>query len=552
MKILKITYKKVENDEVVNEVSFNTQGLSIVLGKIENKTNLKETTNGVGKSIIMKTINYIYGANNDESIYSKLGDYYFDATIRINNCTHVVRRYLKQNGEIYFNGRPITLEEYKEKIGTDRSEIRKLILLGPRNMVCETPGAPYNSNDLTAIFKIIGLKTLSELIANIKSKQDEIAKIRKTNTQLLELMDVDAKQIEERRIKNKNELDQIRLEEEAIKEKIKSLSINDINSDIQKDFEIDNREIKRLRKENYNYESELSQLEEYLQLSTNFSIETSEIEKIYEEAGVFLNKELVIKLSDVEIFYKQILEDRKKQIEQRTKTLRDLIRKNTIDINQLNKSLSNKSAILSKNDAYQNGILLLSDLQNKIDDLMLESGRLEQYSKITSKEKSLNLELESLFKMFTEEHIKAENLIDEYKKFVYNTSKRLYDEDAATLEIDYKKMSLKGLPASIEIELRKEKSGGVTLVKNILFDYMLFNADTKNEILLHDSGCFSDIDTRQVATLLNIGHEIAVRTGKQYIVSINGYDIHDSAINFIDDKVVIELSESNLLLKKVL
>ena len=552
MKILKIIYKKVEEDKYVNEVSFNENGLSIVLGKIEDKTNLKDTTNGVGKSIIMKTVNSIYGSNNDESLYFKLKDFYFIAEVLLNNDKHTVKRYFKQNGQIFFDGEPISLDEYKEKINVDRGEIRKLVLLGPRNKICETPNVAYNANDLTAIFKLLKLNKLSQLVSNIKTKKDEISETAKAKKQILEIMDADVRQIENRNVRNKTELNQIRIEEEAIKDKIKSLSINEINDGVQKDFEIDNREIKRLRRENYNYDSELTQLNRYLELSSNFVITTSDIEKIYEEAGVFLQKELLANLSDAETFYKQIVEDRKDQITQRIKTIHSLMEQNNARINSLNKSLSNKSTILSKNDIFQNSILLLSDLQNRIDELLIESGRLEQYSKITIREEQLKAELTNLYKQLADEQLQINSVIEEYKAFVFKASKRLYEEDEAILNIEFKDFSLRGLPIDIDISLRKEDSDGVSQVKNALFDYLLFNTDSKNEILLHDSSCFSDIDTRQVATLLTIGNEIAENKNKQYIVSINGYDIHDSSQAFMNDKTIIELSENNLLLKQEL
>lgn len=552
MKILKITYKKIENDEYVNDVSFNRNGISVVLGKIEDRLNLKDTTNGVGKSIIMKTINYIYGSNSDESLYSKLSDFYFEAEILIKESVHTVKRFFKQNGQILFDGNSVSLDEYKKIININRGEISKLLLLAPRNKVAETPGVTYNANDLTIIFQLLGLDKLSQLISGIKSKKDEISETSKAKTQILDVMGVDAKQIENRRIKNKTELEQIRIEEEAVKEKIKTLSINEINDGVQREFEIDNQEIKKLRRENYNYDSELGQLNHYLELSSNFAITTSDIERIYEEAGVFLQKELITTLSDAETFYKQIVEDRKVQIAQRIKAINSLIEQNNIRINLLNRSLSEKSAILSKNDIFQNSVLILSDLQNKIDELLIESGRLEHYSKIIIKEEQLKAELAILYRELTEEQLQLNNVIEGYKKFIFKASKRLYKEDEATLTIDFKDYSLRGLPVSIDISLRKEDSDGVAQVKNALFDYLLFSGDTKNEIMLHDSSCFSDVDTRQIATLLTIGNEIALKKDKQYIVSINGYDIHDSAQSFIREKIVIELSENNPLLKQQL
>ena len=548
MKVLEIKFKKLDGT-LINSVEFNELGLSVIYGKIVNRANLKESTNGVGKSIVMKSINYLFGSNSDESMYSKLSDYQIEAIILLNETKHFVIRQLKQDGQITFDGVTMTLEEYKNKINIDRNIANKQILLQSRNKIAETPGITYNSNDLIAIFKLLGFGEISAIVKSLDTEKKDLVSTKKSIDQLLELMDIKEDNIDNRIRTNEEQLAIAKAKERELIDKIKELSIDGENASIQKQFEIDNGEIKRLRKENYRYETELRQLENYLDVASSFSMTSDEIKAIYEESKIILPDLVYTTIEETEKFYIKVVEDRRKTIEKRIGQIRTNMRQNDSQIELLSKSLADKSSVLSKNDAYQNSIVLLSDIQNTIENLSVEQGRLEHYKVFKKKQTEIQEEMKRLYSELDALQKNCASKIETYKKFVYDTSKMLYDDDEASLQVQFKEYNLRSLPISLDISLRREHSDGVSQVKNLIFDYLLFKHNNLLEVLVHDSGCFNDVDTRQVSTLLSIGNDIATKTNKQYIVALNAYDVHDSAGKLVEEKIVLELSEDNLLLK---
>ncbi|MGG2225670.1 hypothetical protein [Bacillus subtilis] len=62
MKILKLVVNK-PNGEKIREIQFEKKGLSIIYGKVNKPNEEKETSNSIGKTLLLKFIDYIFGAN---------------------------------------------------------------------------------------------------------------------------------------------------------------------------------------------------------------------------------------------------------------------------------------------------------------------------------------------------------------------------------------------------------------------------------------------------------------------------------------------------------
>ncbi len=55
--------------ELLREVKFKEIGLSIIYGNVEKPNNDNETSNSIGKTVLLKILNVILGANNSGKKY---------------------------------------------------------------------------------------------------------------------------------------------------------------------------------------------------------------------------------------------------------------------------------------------------------------------------------------------------------------------------------------------------------------------------------------------------------------------------------------------------
>lgn len=93
---------------------------------------------------------------------------------------------------------------------------------------------------------------------------------------------------------------------------------------------------------------------------------------------------------------------------------------------------------------------------------------------------------------------------------------------------------------------------GVGEVKKLIVDLMVFKYNSLVELLVHDSSCYSGgIDKRQIASIVKIANNIALKENKQFILSVNDFQVRkdDKELMAILDDRIIELAEDDKLLK---
>lgn len=104
------------NKESFHEVKFNTKGLSLIVGKKENREdkNIRKTYNGVGKSLIIHLIHFCLGSSFNEEFQKKLPDWEFSLEFLIDEKTFVSKRKTNEQDNIYLNDNKYKLKEFKK------------------------------------------------------------------------------------------------------------------------------------------------------------------------------------------------------------------------------------------------------------------------------------------------------------------------------------------------------------------------------------------------------------------------------------------------------
>lgn len=70
MKILNLKIVSPDN-EIIRDITFNYNGISFIYGNIQLPEDPTSTINSLGKTLLLKMIDFIYGANNDKFIMKK-------------------------------------------------------------------------------------------------------------------------------------------------------------------------------------------------------------------------------------------------------------------------------------------------------------------------------------------------------------------------------------------------------------------------------------------------------------------------------------------------
>jgi uncharacterized protein YydD (DUF2326 family) len=98
--------------------------------------------------------------------------------------------------------------------------------------------------------------------------------------------------------------------------------------------------------------------------------------------------------------------------------------------------------------------------------------------------------------------------------------KPLYSDRYGALEIN-----ATAAGPDFRIHIDGDRSGGISNMEIFCFDYALFKIATLRlggpGILIHDSHLFADVDSRQVATAIELGARLAEGLGVQYLVLMN-------------------------------
>jgi len=549
---MQISNIKIYTNEglMIRDVDFKLHGLSFVYGDIEKPGDEHETSNKLGKTLLLRFIDYLFGANEDKrAVKEKIHGYRIVGTIVEAGNEYIVDRTLGKSSFI-IDGYPMGLEEYKQKFGISRDMLRKQIILDSRKHIIAEQSYNPTASEIESALELLNLKDIVSKFSEIDNIKKDIGKLNDSRNQLIKLLEISKKAVDNEIYNNKKEIERLNVEVERLNTQLPTLSIAENKEEYQIKYNQLSFETKDFNSKKFSYIAEKKSLNEFISDLNQSSINYDMIQTIYQQSNIELKDHVLRQLSEVESFYKSIVEDRKKFIDQRIKKIDiDLIGFNQI-IDKNKKEMDAISKILSDNDAYRSAIHLTSVLNQQLQAQKVKEGRFEHVNKlkedIAIKETNvteLNVEISKI-------RLAQEETVKKFAQFMYDAVARLYTKDVtAQFEIKSHDNPLKRSPVSINFEIQGSTSGGVDQVQNALIDYLFFINNKKFDILVQDSKCFDGIDYRQIEGLLKLLQDILKTLDKQAIISINKYQIKDEeTIDFVKKNSSIVLSESDTLL----
>lgn len=550
MKILKFKIKD-KLGEIIRDIEFARVGISFIYGDIQDPKNLGATINSLGKTLLIKCIDYIYGANEDSKIIKEdIHGYILEAVIEYENKEYIIKRILGTSEEILINDKPYGLTEYKEFFNIKRSVYGKQIIVNKKVSEISYRANP-NKDDYVNFLNLLGLNDIIKSIEEIYNSQDTIKSYKKNKLELINFYgDFDLSQIDEEIYFVDKEVKRLTDQLDVISKKIKTIEISEMQNNIVEEYANKSAKLKKTKSEYENAKLECSRLIEFIANSNKVDISSEHILAIYEKTKQEVPELVKRKIQEVEAFHKKVFDERKEFLNSKKGTIEKHIGKLEVEIANLSTEIDKLGKIISLNQVYQESIELYEKYNSDLQELKYKEGKLSQVKNIDDNINTEDSNLTINFDDASKDLAKYKELIEEYRDFIYNITKSIYDEDVNSyFDINIKKKHQKTRPVSLEINLKGDTGEGVNEVKKNLMDYLLFRYNNYMEILIQDSSCYNGIDPRQVSNMLTEVSNIAKTTNKQAIIAINKYQLgeYEDVIELVKANSSIVLSEKDKL-----
>lgn len=550
MKILELKIKDSLGKEK-NKIKFKEKGINYIFGDIQEPENKKATINSLGKTLLLKFIDYIFGANEDSKIIKeKIKGYTLEAVILVENKKIKVKRILGNSKEITVNDEIYSLSEYKKIFSINRSLYTKQIILSKKNNEISNRDKA-SEDDVLSVLKLLNLKDIVNNIKNIYTLQNNIKDLKKSKQNLLSLYSKsNTEEIDKEIFFIDKEVEKKEIELEKISNKIQKLEVSDIQKDTIKEYENKSQKLKKLQIKYEKNKIESERLHNFIEDSNKVDISTEHILKIYKKTEQEIPNMIKKKLEEVEKFHQKVYEERKEFLEDRVKKINDENKNLEIKIEEISENIDKIGFLISQNRIYQESIELLKKYNDDLNELKFKQGSFSKIKEFEEKINNENKNLEINFEQTKDIRKNYDNIIKEYSDFIYDLVQKIYDENLEVyFDIKIREKHIKNRPVIFDFSLKGDGGEGINEVKKNLIDILIFKYNKILDFFLQDSSCFNGIDTRQVSGLLKEIDKISNETGKQSIIAINKYQLDDEdIIKIVEKNSILTLSENNKLL----
>jgi uncharacterized protein YydD (DUF2326 family) len=587
-----------ETNLLVQNVNFDP-GINIVYGKYSGSKQARGI-NGIGKSSFVRLINYMLISDTAEKEFNK-GKYNFirdgEHTLTLEfeakRKRYFIKRLFADENKVLFGANPKRLDEYTRQemlevlsgiffpvenpeVYIDGNRFRTLMQFFIKDDIqnkSRKNATDFFSFSPNAVDKAIYNFYLLNLPTKNLIKYSEISKEYKKYSDALKTHEEKLK-IESGHSIEEYRSERLRIESTiaSLRTRLKTYDFSQTHKDIEKQLSVVISNINGKSEQYHSFSQKLKNVREAYQL--NQSIDTRQIQKIYNEVlstfGNFVKKNL----DEIKEFKDEILENRNKFLIDKEKELERSIDEVFSELSQL----ENKRSKLLK-ELQEKG--LLDKIETTYEKLIQEQSSLERQTQILIQVDDYNrllsdqeIVLSQVKRDLIEDIQKNQNELNDLRQLFRDilTSAIFMEKEDSTgyFDIALSSNSRKAnLPFKIDVTTPKSGSVGQEVLKTIAYDLMIFiNSINKQrqvpDFLIHD-GVFHGMSHKTMVNLLNYVYhkhlDLYKKKNFQYIVTFsedeieipkNKRDLYGKLEFDFEQKKVIELEdiENKMLFKR--
>ena len=274
---------------------------------------------------------------------------------------------------------------------------------------------------------------------------------------------------------------------------------------------------------------------------------TTDIEKVYAEAGVLFQDSIIKPLSEVLEFHKSIVSNRKEYLRNEITNLKKEILEIGNRITELSEQRAELMKVLETHGALDEYILIQDRYAEAKQLLEDAKKRLESAEYIEDSKSRLKIENQELLIRSRQDYNERIQTREQAISMFKANTEFLYPE-AGTLTIDLKETGY-----SFGVDIKSSRSQGVNYMKVFCYDMVLAelgrNRDCYPDFLIHDSTIFDGVDERQVARALMLAYLKSEQLGYQYICLVNSdmvpyQEFDEEFTGMFDSNVVLRISDN--------
>jgi uncharacterized protein YydD (DUF2326 family) len=504
-------------------LSFNREGLTLIIGAGSNDKNKEGSSNGVGKTLALGLIHHCLGANADKKLIAAVPDWFFFLDFEINGKEYRVAR-SGDGKQLFFNEEKVSLKEYREWL--DHSGVFFL------------DGLPYLS--FRSLFKRFARYSREDCLLPIKTARepDFDARLR-----TLYLLGIDCNLVVSKQ-QLKKELDTInhtiknwqhdqvlkdvfragtqpKVRTEFLEKEIPLIKRDLDNFQIAEDYrEIEleaakiTMELRAIEKQASIIEFQLAGIEKTLKHHPDIS--KDELLELYEGLQAIFKPKALEHFDAVEKFHLSLSANRKTRLESDRLGLLS---------NLSNCQQSIKTLIIERDEKMQllKGKRALDEyvsLANKLADMQEEHTRLKEFLNLSST-------LQEKTQQMRERRVEEDRLAVEYANLnpIHNANQyfseiveKMYPRSPAGIVVEANTGDNQ-VRYDLTVQIEGDDSDGINAACIVAFDWVVFMKGHNHSIgaLWHDNRFFAHMDPPPRAAWFSYVLSVLQGTGKQYM-----------------------------------
>jgi len=557
MQLLKVYSNKAS----FRTVEFNKTGLSFVVAKQKNPGSSErgKTYNGVGKSLLVRIINFCLGASikSYKIFCEKLPEWEFSIDYEIDNKNYTAKRATSNPGKITLNNEVISIDAFNKKMKSLCFDIPEdLSFLSFRSLIpffirpnkksyveYDKPGKTKTEYQaLLCNAFLLGLDvSLAQEKHTIKKELDRVKDLEKNFKKDSLLIDFFTG--------NKD----VALTLVDLEERIKQLDDDLSNFKVAEDYNDVQLKADRVENELFSLNNRVIMLQNNIDninksLKISPDMNNDNIKDIYRESKINFPENMTKTLDELEVFYEKLILNRKRRLLEQQNKLKLEQQNKKVNVEVLQKDLNNLMKYLGEHQALD----LFVSLSNKNAELKAKRDRIKNYQELQSgykaKERQAEKDFIELAEVTEKYLIEFEPDTVDVRNYFRSLAKIFYPDSVAGLTIECNDGENQ-LQFNIDAKIESDASDGINNVKIFCYDLtMLFKGYNHNiDFIFHDSRLFDGIVERQKADMFKTVYQKFTQVNKQYIATVNQNQLNEIKKHIKDDEFEKIITQNTVL-----
>lgn len=308
------------------------------------------------------------------------------------------------------------------------------------------------------------------------------------------------------------------LKADKLREHLTAFQVHDSYKELSRRAAQAKTEMQSIARYNISLEENLEHLEAALR--SEKPPQRSDIQQLYEAAGIELPGMALRRFEEVGAFYESVVSNRRIHLENEIAAIKEQLAQQQGSASRLDAERSRILKSLEGRGALDDFLDLQRDFAVAEANAAALSERFKAAEVLEGETTKLEIDRANIQRRLQEDHRLRSGVLTQAIVIIANAISRLYDDRTGRFVV---KATDNGPEFHISIE--GDRGGGISKVEIFCFDLALFKVVTERfggpGFLLHDSHLFDGVDERQIAGALQLGLEATAGKSLQYIVTLN-------------------------------